>query len=858
MRRHSLPDPPVSPSDGLRTPKRYSFAAIGQSPNKWGVMKQRAKSIFSKPTLGVVLSSDDCQVKELDDDRKESMLGTGVMRRLNTFARFSSPSRDSFDGPNSPSMESEGQIEHGHSRKPSLSQSPFRPRDTWSRSMGQKWRNWVRRGSHRYSSDALSQLDPAVLERTLRMFVTDTQLQDANSETFRSSRLFEHFVVIGPDPSCSEDCFTDVRYHPLNFTLTPTVLYKYPEDKEIEIPELPGFCFPNGITSHAVNLQNLEGDDLRSVLHSYSASQGQPYMFMLASAGGPTIYGICMTVCELVTRLPSFCERRHDAPLSSPYTLLAPRCYCLLTHQPFFPLHTAVLRDIIAHENPPGFPLPRYHTSSSQRGVVASALQQHHPQLTHKKRSYTDCSQGSRGSELDSAAVAAFLEGRTGKASDPVDPEASGKEGAAAFETTAETPPTEDSPCPPSPAAVAAADAHNAAKGTPAETPAPGEDVPLGGVGPCVDGNELVGDLGDTEGLSPPHVSMEAIAQEIEAQKDGTCNPLLSQSTCDNPLAPRFSSPRAGSESPAPIVTDFFDSDVDSLVDGVEYVPATPEKQAEYHRSVEHLLNTFYMQSMPERGEQMEVVAFCRTLNYRRPLPPDEEAAALAEWTFKSLFQLLSVDTILTVLGFVLLEKQVLFLSNNLSALSSIVLAISPLIRPFKWQSMHVPILPVSMLRFLDAPVPFIAGVQYVSMEYLERATQGEVLVVDVEADRCTMPLIAADLPKIPDARTLQRELRKHTPNVYLRPNVPDRYNTPLTPEGREALQEISSTLSWYFEQYFGTLQAFCLKNLSDPQAPVAMFMKESFLSTLDPRDVPFFEAFCQTQMFTVHTKISV
>jgi hypothetical protein len=37
---------------------------------------------------------------------------------------------------------------------------------------------------------------------------------------------------------------------------------------------------------------------------------------------------------------------------------------------------------------------------------------------------------------------------------------------------------------------------------------------------------------------------------------------------------------------------------------------------------------------------------------------------------------------------------------------------ITALIFPFRWQHVYVPILPASMLHFLDAPIPFIMGLQ--------------------------------------------------------------------------------------------------------------------------------------------------
>lgn len=50
----------------------------------------------------------------------------------------------------------------------------------------------------------------------------------------------------------------------------------------------------------------------------------------------------------------------------------------------------------------------------------------------------------------------------------------------------------------------------------------------------------------------------------------------------------------------------------------------------------------------------------------------------------------------------------------NIGLLSTTVLSLIPLIRPFAWQSLLLPILPAldKMLDLLEAPVPFILGVQ--------------------------------------------------------------------------------------------------------------------------------------------------
>lgn len=61
-----------------------------------------------------------------------------------------------------------------------------------------------------------------------------------------------------------------------------------------------------------------------------------------------------------------------------------------------------------------------------------------------------------------------------------------------------------------------------------------------------------------------------------------------------------------------------------------------------------------------------------------------------------------------------LLERQMVVFCPNIGILSAVVLSLIPLMRPFAWQSLLLPILPVQdkMLDLLEAPVPFIVGVK--------------------------------------------------------------------------------------------------------------------------------------------------
>ena len=65
---------------------------------------------------------------------------------------------------------------------------------------------------------------------------------------------------------------------------------------------------------------------------------------LLQVADNMPLYGVCCYMDEIVHRPPSILKDVYPdstAPLSR-YLVSAPRCYCLLTHYPFFSLHLKV------------------------------------------------------------------------------------------------------------------------------------------------------------------------------------------------------------------------------------------------------------------------------------------------------------------------------------------------------------------------------------------------------------------------------------------------------------------------------------------------------------------------------------
>ena len=88
----------------------------------------------------------------------------------------------------------------------------------------------------------------------------------------------------------------------------------------------------------------------------------------------------------------------------------------------------------------------------------------------------------------------------------------------------------------------------------------------------------------------------------------------------------------------------------------------------------------------------------------------EEESELLQEFGGSVLFHILPINTVLQLLCAVLLEYKVVVVSPNKRLLSTVVISLLPLLRPFTYPSSVIPVLPLSLLTYLEAPVPLLVG----------------------------------------------------------------------------------------------------------------------------------------------------
>lgn len=90
--------------------------------------------------------------------------------------------------------------------------------------------------------------------------------------------------------------------------------------------------------------------------------------------------------------------------------------------------------------------------------------------------------------------------------------------------------------------------------------------------------------------------------------------------------------------------------------------------------------------------------------------PPLNEPNAWGGFPLFPLFECLSPVNVITLLGLLLIERQVIFVSSQFSLQTLCCEAITSLLFPLRWVHAYIPILPTRLLGALSAPFPYIFG----------------------------------------------------------------------------------------------------------------------------------------------------
>ncbi|KAL2238699.1 UNVERIFIED_CONTAM: DENN domain-containing protein 5B [Sesamum indicum] len=216
-----------------------------------------------------------------------------------------------------------------------------------------------------------------------------------------------------------------------------------------------------------------------------------------------------------------------------------------------------------------------------------------------------------------------------------------------------------------------------------------------------------------------------------------------------------------------------------------------------------------------------------------------EEALSLSIWSTATICRVLSLESVLALVTGILLEKQVVVLCPNLGVLSAVVLSLIPIIRPFEWQSLFLPILPGKMLDFLDAPVPYIVGVQHKLADHqMKTSNLVQVNVIKDKVKTC-------NLPQLPQRRELISELRPIHAALSCKGSNSQRYPVYKCNEAQaEAASQFLIVMRQYLESLCSDLRSHTITSVQSNNDRVSILLKDSFIDSFPAEDQPFVKSY--------------
>jgi hypothetical protein len=103
-------------------------------------------------------------------------------------------------------------------------------------------------------------------------------------------------------------------------------------------------------------------------------------------------------------------------------------------------------------------------------------------------------------------------------------------------------------------------------------------------------------------------------------------------------------------------------------------------------------------------NKTISVTSICGEIIYTFPSTLSEYKMIEYLWYCPTLFFLFDFEDFFSILTAVLLERSIIFVSDNLGILSATILGFKTMIKPFSWCYALVPVLPAPLLGILDTP----------------------------------------------------------------------------------------------------------------------------------------------------------
>eukprot|EP01090_Pellita_catalonica_P009999 TRINITY_DN2124_c0_g1_i2.p1 TRINITY_DN2124_c0_g1~~TRINITY_DN2124_c0_g1_i2.p1 ORF type:complete len:828 (+),score=103.40 TRINITY_DN2124_c0_g1_i2:32-2515(+) len=283
-------------------------------------------------------------------------------------------------------------------------------------------------------------------------------------------------------------------------------------------------------------------------------------------------------------------------------------------------------------------------------------------------------------------------------------------------------------------------------------------------------------------------------------------------------------------------------------------------------------LNAIAEQPMPRPGSSMNIEMQSLTSAGKKDvytLTRPADSSMFDYINFEPLLHNLDTLNILSIFSSLLLERRIIFVSTTLHTLSAVVEASVALLYPFRWQHIYIPVLPVSLLTFCCAPMPFVVGILRSSLAELERMSDAmeEVIMVDIDRNKFVSPF-EGDVNLLPPAYatpllraltkasktvkgryTLSYKMKRRKQKFVGKKSSKDTITNTAVMDKNEA-QNLSNAFIAFFVDLMASYRRF-ISHENDSHH----FSVEEFIESQPSQAQEFLKLFSQSQMFEMFVR---
>lgn len=171
---------------------------------------------------------------------------------------------------------------------------------------------------------------------------------------------------------------------------------------------------------------------------------------------------------------------------------------------------------------------------------------------------------------------------------------------------------------------------------------------------------------------------------------------------------------------------------------------------------MERFIANLFEVPLPPQGKIKIRFGFTASDIWEISRPPPNQLP-MVNFSFEPLFACLSIPNILTVFGCLLSETKVALLSQHTSLLCPVAEALLHLLFPLHWCGLYIPVLPYHMLELLEAPVPYLLGINSRYLRHPQRCRTTVYVLLDEDTvhlgcDDSNLDVLSPrQIPELPD-----------------------------------------------------------------------------------------------------------